>query len=145
MDVPNLPTTHKVRSNVFFYFLLILAMVWEFVITVIIVVLQALKLYYFQAPKSDFDFSMCAPFLWFVILVIRFVLARNGNRSEHVLLMVFSLIVTVAAIIMEVYFLIWQPYLWSWEAPLHYVSIIFDAIIAIFAIVLLIIFAISNR
>ena len=145
MDVPNLPTTHKVRSNVFFYFLLILAMVWEFVITVIIVVLQALKLYYFQAPKSDFDFSMCAPFLWFVILVIRFVLARNGNRSEHVLLMVFSLIVTVAAIIMEVYFLIWQPYLWSWEAPLHYVSIVFDAIIAIFAIVLLIIFAISNR
>ncbi|OHS97325.1 hypothetical protein TRFO_36528 [Tritrichomonas foetus] len=144
MEIPNLPKTHRVRSNVFFYFLLCLTLFWDFVVTIISIVLQAFKLYYFFSPKSAGDFSMVAPFLWFFIAVIKYIVARDGNRSEHVLLMLCSLVLMAATIILEVYFILWQPYLWSWEAPLHYVSIALDALSAVFAIVLLIIFAVSN-
>ena len=144
-DLPNLPPTHKVRSNVFFYFILLLVIFWDFVATIISIVLQALKLYYFYAPTAPRNFSMIAPFLWFLICVIKFIASKLGNRSENITMMAIALVLIAGSIVMEVYFIIWQPYLWSWEFPIHIVSICLDGIIFVFGIVLIILFAVSRR
>ncbi|KAK8884360.1 hypothetical protein M9Y10_043470 [Tritrichomonas musculus] len=144
-DLPNLPPTHKVRSNVFFYFILILVIFWDFVMAVISIVLQALKLYYFYAPTAPRNFSMVAPFLWFFICVLKFIASKKGNRSENITVSCIALVLIVGSIIMEIYFILWQPYLWRWEFPLHIVSIVLDGIILIFLIVLIIIFAVSRK
>lgn len=144
-DLPSLPPTHKVRSNVFFYFILLLVILWDFVIAIISIVLQALKLYYFYAPTSPRNFSMVAPFLWFFICVLKFIASKYGNRSENITVTIFALVLIFGSVLMEIYFILWQPYLWSWEFPLHIVSIVLDGIIFIFAFVLLIIFAVSRK
>lgn len=144
-ELPSLPPTHKVRSNVFFYFILLLVILWDFVIACISVVLQALKLYNFYAPVTPRNFSMVAPFFWFLICVFKFIAAKNGNKSENISVTIVALVLIVGSILMEVYFMVWQPYLWKWEFPLHCVSVALDGIIFIFALVLLIIFAVSRK
>ena len=140
-----LPKTHNSRSSIIFYFLLCLTIFWDFVITIISIVLQALKLYNYPAPKSPNDFSMCAPFLWFLICYIKFQCGKHGNRSEHFGLMIAAIIFLIGSILFELYFIFWQPYLWSWEMPLHIVSIVLDGIAIIASIILMIIFIVANK
>jgi hypothetical protein len=138
-----LPPTHPSRSNVFYFFWLTFASFWNFVCSVIVIVLQSLKLYHFPAPPSARDFSMCAPFLVFFLNLGKIRAGKIANRSEHVVLMVFALIAAIGALLFDVYFLIWQPYVWTWEAPFHYVSIVVDAICILGSIILVILFAMS--
>lgn len=138
-----LPPTHPVKSNVFYFFWIVVAHLWNIVCTIILVVLFSLKHYYFPMTKAAADFCMVSPFLWFVVNLIKLQVGRFGNRSEHIPMMICALVLGICCILLEVYFLIWQPYLWSWEAPFHYVSICVDAIFVTFSLVLLIIFAIK--
>jgi hypothetical protein len=136
-----LPATHPSKSVVFFHFWFNLVLLWSIVCTVILIVLQALKIYNFPAPPAHRDFSMCAPFLWFLLAIWKVLAGKAGNRSEHLLITVTALVAAIGAILFEVYFLIWQPYLWYWEQPLHITSIVFDGITIIFLIILIILFA----
>ena len=139
-----LPPAHRVRSSVFYYFLLQLNQLWNIVNTIILIVLQGMKLYNYPMSKLDKEFQMVAPFLLFVLEFAKIQLAKPGNRSESFLFVIFGLILMIPCIIMDVYFLIWQPYVWSWEEPFHYVSIIFECIFFLFSIVMIIIFILKK-
>ena len=140
-----LPPWHQIKSNVLFYFYTILCHLWNIIVTIFIIVLQAKKLYFFYAPASHENFSMVSPFLFFIINLIKLVLGKYGNRSENIPFLVAGIVFSIGSILMEVYFLIWQPYLWSYEAILHYISIVFDGIFIIFSIILIIIFAATKN
>ena len=139
-----LPPAHRVRSSIFYYFLLQLNQLWNIVNTIILIVLQALKFYNYPASKVDREFQMVAPFLLFVLVYAKIALAKPGNRSESFLFIILAIIFMIPSIIMDVYFLVWQPYLWSWEEPFHYVSIVFECIFFLFSIVMIIIFILKK-
>ena len=103
-----------------------------------------MKLYNYPMSKLDKEFQMVAPFLLFVLEFAKIQLAKPGNRSESFLFVIFGLILMIPCIIMDVYFLIWQPYVWSWEEPFHYVSIVFECIFFLFSIVMIIIFILKK-
>ena len=139
-----LPPAHRVRSSIFYYFVLQLNMLWNVVNTIILIVLQALKLYTYPASKLDREFQMVAPFLLFVLVCAKIAFAKPGNRSESFLFIILAIVFMIPSVVMDVYFLIWQPYVWSWEEPLHYVSIAFEGIFLIFSIVMIIIFILKK-
>lgn len=138
-----LPPTHPVRSNVFYHFWLSIAQAWNFIGTCILVVIFALKHYNFPMTKSAADWCMISPFFWFVLNLIKISVGKMGNKSEHVIVMAIAIILGIVCVIMEIYFLAWQPYLWCWESPLHYVSLVIDGVMVVFSIVLVVLFAIN--
>lgn len=140
-----LPPQHRIKSNVFYYFAILLNQFWNIVATIVFVVFQSLKLYYYPMTKGRHDFTMCAPFLWFAFNIIKSTSAKYGNRSENSPLIIVALLFGIGCILMEVYFLVWQPYLFRWESPFHFVSIIIDAIVFLFSIVMMIMFVISKH
>jgi type IV secretory pathway VirB2 component (pilin) len=139
-----LPQTHLSKSNVFYYLILSLMSVWNVICTIILVVLQSLKLYNFPVPRAAGDFSMCAPFLWFLDNLCKIWAGNAANRAEHVVVMIVCMVLTLGSILFEVYFLVWQPYVWAWESPLHIISICLDGIIMLFSALLLIFFICIN-
>jgi hypothetical protein len=50
----------------------------------------------------------------------------------------------IPCIIMDVYFICWQPYLYFWEFILHIISIVIEGIFFIFTLVLLILFILKK-
>ncbi|OHT01973.1 hypothetical protein TRFO_31049 [Tritrichomonas foetus] len=139
-----LPPWHHYKSNVLYYFLILLFHFWNFASTIVLIVIQALKIYYFPAPKAAKEFSMVAPFFWFVVNVIKLQCAKYGNRSEHLLLTIIATVLSVGSILIGVYFLVWQIYVWRWEPPFIYISIGFDCVLIVFSIILIILFAVKN-
>jgi hypothetical protein len=139
----DLPPMHPSKSVVFIQFWFNLAALWNVVCTIILIVLQSLKLYNFPAPPAPRDFSMCAPFLWFLLNTWKVWAGKSGNRSEHLIMVISSICAAVGAILFEVYFLIWQPYLWYWEAPLHITSFVVEGITIVALVALVIRFAIN--
>jgi hypothetical protein len=138
-----LPALHPSKSVVLFHFWFTVASLWNVVCTVILIVFQSLKLYNFPAPPAARDFSMCAPFIWFLINVLKVWAAKSGNRSEHVPITIGAIVAAVASILFEVYFLVWQPYLWFWEQGVHITSIVVDVITIVTLIILVIVFAMN--
>jgi hypothetical protein len=134
------PQTHLSKSNVFYYLILSLTSVWSVVCTNILIVLQSLKLYNFPVTAGDGNFSMCAPFLWFLINVCKIWAGKAANRAEHFLVMILCMVMALGSILFEIYFIIWQPYVWDWELPLHIISICLDGVIMLFSALLLIFF-----
>jgi hypothetical protein len=139
-----LPETHLSKSNVFYYLILSLMSVWNVVCTIILIVLQSLKLHNFPNTTGDGNFSMCAPFLWFQDNLAKVWAGKASNRAEHFPMMIVCMVLTLGSILFEVYFIVWQPYLWAWEMPLHVISICFDVVIMIFSALLLIFFGCIN-
>lgn len=135
-----LPPTHKIRSSVFYYFLLQIMWLWNLIDTVVLIVLQSMKLYQFPAPQAARNFAMVAPFLLCLFYCIRLWMATPGNRSEKWLLLLLSLLFMIGCVLMDIYFIIWQPYLWKWEFPFHIVSIVFEVIYFLFTCLMIIVF-----
>lgn len=139
-----LPAFHIIKSNIFYYFIIMISHLWNVVCTIILIVLQSLKLYHFPGPTAARNFSMVAPFLWFIINIIKLQLGKLGNQSENLPLIIATLVLTIGSIFFGLYFILWQLYVWSWELPIIIVSMIFDGILLIFSIILIIMFAIKN-
>ena len=139
-----LPPSHRIRSSVFYYFLLQFNQLWNIVLTIILIVLQAIKLHSYPAGKVDREFQMVAPFLLFFLVFVRISLAKPGNRSESFVFILLSFIFMIPSIIMDVYFITWQPYVWSWELPLHIISLILEGIFFLFSIILVIVFLLKK-
>jgi hypothetical protein len=138
-----LPEAHPSKSFVFYHFCIVVIFAWSVVYAVMMIVLQSMKLYYYPGPKSEAGWALGSIFLWFIFALGKFDLGRAGNRSEYVPAMVCAAILAAFCIVLEVYLLVLQLYLWSWEFPLHIISIALDGISLILSVVLIIIFAIK--
>ena len=138
------PVLHTVLSSVFYFFIIQLDWFWNIVDTIILAVIQAMKIYQFPATDFHRDFSMTAPFFLFVLCSIKLWCAKPGNRSESPLLMGFAIFFCITCIVMDIYFIVLQPYIWSWELPFHIVSLILEGIILLFSILMLIVFIVKG-
>lgn len=136
---------HRIRSSVYYYFFVQLNWLWVWINTIILIVLQSLKIYQFPAPNSAANFSIIAPFILFILEWTKLGFAKPGNTSEYTLYLFIALLVLIVCVLLEVYFVIWQPYLWSWELPLHIISFVFEGILFIFTILMLMVFMRRSR
>ena len=139
-----LPQAHRIKSSILYFFILQINMFWNIVNTIVLIVLQSMKVHQYPASKVDREFSIVAPFLLFFLSYVKISLAKPGNRSENFILIIISLVLMVPCIIMDVYFLVWQPYCWSWESPFHYVSIGIEVIFFFFSIIMAIVFLLKK-
>lgn len=140
-----LPPMHHYKSSIIYYFFILLLHFWNIASTICLIVIQSLKLYYFPSPKSDRDFSMVAPFLLFLVNVIKLICAKYGNRSEYLVLSIVAAVLTVFSIFLNAYFIAWQIYVWHWELPIVIISIILNCIFLIITIILIIYFALKKE
>lgn len=138
----DLPPLHRSRSSVFYFFLLQLLFFWNVAYTIASIVLQGMKIYQFPTPKAAGDFSMVAPFLQFVFFLIQYFTSRLGNRSENFIVLIIALVFAVGYIMMEVYYLAWQPYEWAGELPLRVFALVLEVIAFLLTCVMLIFFAV---
>jgi hypothetical protein len=136
----NAPVKHNMLSSIFYFFLLQFNWIWNIVNTVIIAIIQAMKIYQFPLKDVHRDFLMTTPFVLFVLCAIKIGFAKSGNRGESALYMAFAIFFTLTCIAMDVYLIAFQPYLWGWELPFHIISIIIEGIIFLFSVLMLIVF-----
>lgn len=139
-----LPPKHRYKSHIFYYFCILFGHFWNLLSTIFLVVFQSLKLYYFPAPKIDREFSMVAPFLLFAINFTKFIFAKYGNRSEHLISIIIATVLIVVSIFLNIYFIAWQVYVWSWELPIVIISLIFNILFLIYTIIIIIFFAVKR-
>ncbi|KAK8891263.1 hypothetical protein M9Y10_028470 [Tritrichomonas musculus] len=135
-----LPPMHHIKSNVFYYFVILLEHVWNFASAICLIIIQSFKLYYFPGPKSARNFSIVAPFLLFFINFIKLLCAKYGNRSENLIFTIASAALYIGSVFLNVYFIVWQIYIWYWELPIVMVSMILDFLLFVFTIILIIVF-----
>lgn len=139
-----LPQKHHYKSSIFYYFIILFFHFWNFFSTICLIVIQSLKLYYFPSPKAARDWSMVAPFLLFVINIIKLVCAKYGNRLENAIFTIVAGVLAIGSIFLNAYFIAWQIYVWYWELPIVIISIVLNCIFLVFTIILIIFFLIRK-
>ena len=139
------PVKHNVLSSIFYFFLVQFNWVWNVIDTVIIAIIQAQKIYQFPMKDVYRDFLMTSPFLLFVLCSIKLVLAKSGNRGESASYMGFAIFFTLTCIAMDIFYIGFQPYTWSWESPFHIISIVIEAIMFLFSVLMFLVFIVKGN
>ena len=135
-----LPPTHRVRSSFFYFLILQIDWIWNFVNTIVILVLQSLKVYSFPMTYNSMVFSVIAPLFLCVLCLLKINIAKPGNRSESSFLIIIAILFCLGCGFMDIYFIYWQPYEWSWELTFHIISLVMEGIIFLFSCLMMIVF-----
>lgn len=138
-----LESPHTVKSHVFYQFFVWIFHLWNLILSIITLVLVVRKVMLFWMKTGARDFNICSPFLLFIVNILKLELGGYGNRSEHIVLLVFACIFGLGSIAMDMYFILLQPYLWDWEIAVHSVATAWDCIFVIATIALIVIFAVK--
>lgn len=117
---------HQTKSSIYYHFYLEFAQFWNALCSIILIVSQIIKMYNFPYKKTQGNFSVAAPFLWCVINVVKLMILKRGNQNENSFLLLGGFLLCAVSIMLEVYFVAWQKYLWKWELPFHIISIVID-------------------
>jgi len=138
MDLPGLGS---VRSSVLYLFWVILSHFWNVACTIALLAVFVPKSIAFPMASWELSLNIASPLVWFALNLLKLACGRRGNRSEHAALMAAASVLGVCCILIEVYFIVWQPFLLRKELPLHCVSLVVDGVFVISSVVMVVLIA----